>query len=239
MYKSYVDKSSKEAQSTLSLHSGEPDYQTATSLAALFDLGWYRLGLNADEKAQFKTLYEGVKVAKTVRDYYIVISKGRSLDDDIAKWINSAVVKNTQVIQSANQDKLSTWRTDNTGNVFATVKAADLITIKPGNSYFKFFKYIGTATTPDYSAISKNINNTFAKGGDQVIKFVKALYVGNHIFGQTVYYKNNAGTNISQQKVFAYVYGANGNYWGYVDLFEFNRVNPLSGFLGISQLMFS
>jgi hypothetical protein len=241
MWKAYKDDRDNRKQDEASTHTDDPDYTTAKSLSSLFDLGWYRLGLSADEKAQFKTLYASIKVPKKARDYYTTISKGRSLDDDISKWINAATVKNTQTVQNANNDDYSTWKVDSTGKVFATVKEGDLIVIKKGGTYFKWFKlFLTPKGTPDYAKISENINNTYGKGGDSTIKYEKYLYVGNHIFSQKVYYKDASGVNRLQEKVFAYVYGANGNLWGYVDLFEFQRSKPISGLGAIPQrLIFS
>ena len=237
IYLSMKDASDKKKQSDAATHSDDPDYQTADGMASLLNV---YIALTPAEKKKYVALYSQVKDAKKVREYYTVITKGRSLDDDVKKYVTEGNVTNAQTQQTANSDGLSTWKTDKSGNVYSTVKAGDLITIKKGNAYFKWFKYIGSASAPDYTAISKNINNLFATGGDKTIKFTANLYVGNHIFNQTVYFKDSGGVNRAQQKVFAYVYGANGAYWGYVDLFEFQLVKPfagLNGFFGTGETL--
>ncbi len=224
-------------QNDASQNASDPDYVTAQALFNIFDLPVWKLQLEDDKKAEFKRIYSQIKNPVKVREYYNAISKGKSLDDAIGHWINTNISENANKIVAANKDAYSTWKVNN-GKLIANVKQGDKIVIKPGNSYFKVFKYFSTNGQPNYAAISANINQKYGSNGDGVLKYEpnQRYAVYWHVFTQKVYsYDTDRKVNILIEKPFALV-TKGGIIIGYVDLNEWQRATPLQGIEGLNGL---
>lgn len=238
-YKDNKDEKERDKQNNASENSSDPDYQTASALVNLFRLPWGTLLLNDSQKAEFKSYYNQIKDPKKVREYYAAISKGRSLDDDINKYINAKDIANSNKVVEANNSKYSTWKVNNENKVVATVKQGDKIVLKPGANMFKVFNYFRLNNgQADYNKISQNINTMYGRNGDKVVSYdPKARYsVYWHTFTQKVYsYDPTRKVNVQKEKAFALIL-KDGIILGYVDLSEFQRATPLAGFEGLSGI---
>jgi hypothetical protein len=214
------------AQNEAGKDASDINYQMAQNFATLFNVYTW---LNASELQKYQSYLSQVTDGAKLRRFYSIITKTRSFDSDVAKYVPAKNQEAAQKNANANADDYSTYKVDSTGKTTSNVAVADLIL--PKNSTFKFYKDYGADAMK--KTLPLLIGTNRASGNWQ--NSGKAYYVGEVLEFTAIWYVDRIDGSVfaenplwvlvkhSQEKVFFKVWGIDDKSWYWVDAVEFKR----------------